>query len=55
MSETGSGAIAISLAREFVNANIIAIDISNQAIQVANKNITEKNLNNQIGIKKNIY
>ena len=49
---TGSGAIAISLAREFVNANIIAIDISNQAIQVANKNITEKNLNNQIELKK---
>ena len=51
---TGSGAIAISLAREFVNANIIAIDISNQAIQVANKNITEKNLNNQM-IKNNLY
>ena len=49
---SGSGAIAISLAREFVNANIIAIDISNQAIQVANKNITEKNLNNQIELKK---
>jgi len=49
---TGSGAIAISLAREFVNAKIIAIDISDQAIHVANKNISEKNLLNQIEIKK---
>ena len=49
---TGSGAIAISLAREFVNAKIIAIDISDQAIHVANKNIAEKNLLNQIEIKK---
>ena len=49
---TGSGAIAISLAREFVNAEILAIDISNEAIQVAKKNIIKKKLNNQIRLKK---
>ena len=49
---TGSGAIAISLAREFINADILAIDISNEAIKVANKNIIKKKLNNQIQLKK---
>ena len=49
---TGSGAIAISLAREFPNAEIIAIDISEEAIKIANKNITNKNLTNQIKLKK---
>ena len=49
---TGSGALAISLAREFVNADILAIDISDKAILVANKNIINKKLNNQIKLKK---
>ena len=49
---TGSGALAISLAREFTNANIMAIDISEEAIKVANKNIKSKKLNNQIQLKK---
>ena len=49
---TGSGAIAISLAREFVNAKIIAIDISGEAIQVAKKNIIKKNLQNQVILRK---
>ena len=49
---TGSGALAISLAREFTNANIIATDISEEAIKVANKNINNKKLNNQIQLRK---
>ena len=49
---TGSGALAISLAREFINANILAIDISNEAIKVAKKNVINKRLNNQINIQK---
>jgi release factor glutamine methyltransferase len=49
---TGSGAIAISLAREFENADILAIDISEDAIKVADKNITEKKLHNRIKLKK---
>ena len=48
---TGSGAIAISLAREFINAEIIAIDITDEAIKVANKNISNKKLNNQIQLR----
>ena len=49
---TGSGALAISLAREFTNANIMATDISEEAIKVANKNINNKKLNNQIQLRK---
>ena len=49
---TGSGALAISLAREFTNANIMAIDISEEAIKVANVNINNKKLNNQIQLRK---
>ena len=49
---TGSGALAISLAREFINANIKAIDISEEAIKVANLNINNKKLNNQIQLKQ---
>jgi len=52
---TGSGAIAISLAREFINANIMAIDISKEAINVANININNKKLNNQIQLKHTIF
>ena len=48
---TGSGAIAISLAREYINAKIMAIDISEEAIRVANVNINNKKLNNQIQLK----
>ena len=49
---TGSGALAISLAREFINAKIMAIDISEEAIKVANTNINNKKLNNQIKLKQ---
>ncbi len=49
---TGSGALAISLAREFINANIMAIDISEEAIKVANVNINNKILANQIQLRK---
>ena len=49
---TGSGALAISLAREFINAKIMAIDISEEAIKVANANINNKKLANQIQLKK---
>ena len=49
---TGSGALAISLAREFINANILAIDISEEALRVANVNINNKKLDNQIQLRK---
>jgi len=49
---TGSGAIAISLAREFINSKITAIDISEEAIKVANINVNNKKLKNQIKLKQ---
>ena len=49
---TGSGAIAISLAREFENAKIVAIDISEDALKVANHNIKTKKLDKRIKLKK---
>ena len=52
---TGSGAIAISLAREFENAEILAIDISEDAIKVANKNVKDKNLDKRINLKKTTF
>ena len=48
---TGSGALAISLAREFINAEIMAIDISKEVIKVANVNVNNKKLKNQIQLK----
>ncbi|MDC2992513.1 peptide chain release factor N(5)-glutamine methyltransferase [Pelagibacteraceae bacterium] len=45
---TGSGCLAISIAKELKNSKITAIDISGKAIMVAKKNIETYNLNNQI-------
>jgi len=52
---TGSGAIAISLAREFENAEIVAIDISEDAVKVANNNIKAKKLDKRIKLKKTSF
>ena len=48
---TGTGCLAISLAKELKNSKITAIDISKKAIQVAKKNIIFHNLSNQINLK----
>ncbi len=48
---TGSGCIAISLAKEFKNAFITAIDISKEALEVADRNLKKHNCNNQIQLK----
>ena len=48
---TGSGCIAISLAKEFKNASITAIDISKKALEVAEKNLKIHNCYNQIQLK----
>ena len=48
---TGSGCIAISLAKEFKNASITAIDISKEALEVAEKNLKIHSCYNQIQLK----
>jgi len=48
---TGSGCIAVSLAKEFKNASITAIDISKEALEVAAKNLNIHNCGNQIQLK----
>ena len=50
---TGSGCIAVSLAKNILNSNVFAIDVSNKAIEIASQNA----LNNQVKItfiEKNI-
>ena len=45
---TGSGCIAISLAKKINTTQIIAVDISNNALNVANKNAINNNVENKI-------
>lgn len=45
---TGSGAIAVSLAKYIENSQITAIDISKEALRVAKKNAKSNNVENQI-------
>jgi release factor glutamine methyltransferase len=45
---TGSGCIAVTLAKEFPNANIFATDISSAALRVAERNATRHNFANRI-------
>jgi len=45
---TGSGCIAVALAKEFPNAEIFATDISSKALAVAKRNATRHNFANRI-------
>ncbi|HEY4839325.1 MAG TPA: peptide chain release factor N(5)-glutamine methyltransferase [Candidatus Acidoferrales bacterium] len=45
---TGSGCIAVALAKEFPNANIFATDISSAALKIAERNATRHNFKNRI-------
>lgn len=45
---TGSGAIAISLAKYIPEGDITAVDISNDALKIAKKNAISNNVENQI-------
>jgi len=49
---TGSGCIAISLAKEYIKATIDATDISSKALNVAKNNAVRLNCNNQINFIK---
>ncbi len=48
---TGSGCLAISLAKELINSKIVAIDVSKKALNVAKKNIKLHKVQNQIILK----
>ena len=48
---TGSGCLAISLAQELKNSNIIGIDVSKRALKVAEENVNLHRLNDRIKLK----
>ena len=48
---TGSGCLAICLAKEFINSKITAMDISKKALNVAKKNVKINKLENQIDLQ----
>jgi release factor glutamine methyltransferase len=52
---TGSGAIAISLKKYIPNCEVVAIDISDKAIEVAKKNEEKNNLRNIQWIRSNLF
>jgi len=52
---TGSGAIALALAHYFPNAQILAIDASTEAIDLARENTTKLNLHQRIELLKSIW
>ncbi len=53
---TGSGAIAISLAKYIPNCTVIATDISTEALQIAKLNATNNLVSNKINfIKSNMF
>ena len=52
---TGSGAIAISLGRYLPNCEIVAVDISKEALKVAKKNAKQNEVNNITCIQSNLF
>lgn len=51
---TGSGAIAISLANYLPNCEIVAVDISKEALEVAKKNAQKNGAQNVIWVESNL-
>ncbi|AJC48210.1 peptide chain release factor N(5)-glutamine methyltransferase [Allofrancisella guangzhouensis] len=52
---TGAGAIALALASELPNSQIIAVDLSEKVLEVAQRNAIVNNINNVNFIKSNWY
>ena len=50
---TGSGVIALSLAAEFPKANILAVDVSDDALALAQENAARLNLSSRVQFLKN--
>ena len=52
---TGSGCIAISVAKHLLQSSMVAVDISPQAIAIANANVTQHQLTDRIEVvEKNL-
>ena len=49
---TGSGNIAISLAQEFPEAKVLALDVSEEALSIAKENIEKNGVSGQITLRK---
>jgi release factor glutamine methyltransferase len=47
---TGSGAISVAVASELKNAEIVAVDISKEALETARKNITRHGMSDRISL-----
>lgn len=52
---TGSGCIAVALAREFHDAHVYACDISDDALACAQKNIVRNEVDNVVLIKSDLF
>src|SRR5438477_8046576 len=50
---TGSGVIALSLAKEFPEAHIFAVDVSEDALSLAQENADRLGLTNRVQFRKN--
>src|SRR4029453_1364871 len=49
---TGSGVIALSLAAEFPEADVLAVDVSADALALAQENAARLNLNSRVRFQK---
>lgn len=52
---TGSGAIAISLGKYLPNCEIVAVDISEEALKIAKKNAKQNEVNNITFVQSNLF
>ena len=52
---TGSGAIAISIAKYSKKCNVVAVDISSKALEIAEKNAISNNVSNIAFIQSNMF
>lgn len=52
---TGSGCIALWLAKEFPNATVYAIDVADSALELAKKNAEQNNISNVVFIKSDLF
>lgn len=52
---TGSGCIALWLAKEFPNATVYAVDISDSALALTQKNAKQNNISNIVFLKSDLF